>query len=90
MPIPEIPLNPPGKFWRVRFPRFKKIHIAREPKDQIFKTLCGRKIPCDSSYGESINSYRGDECGSCQNRTRIKKRRTRWKPERILVRLPKK
>jgi hypothetical protein len=61
--IPEIPLNSSAKFFRVRFPRFGKIHIAREPKDGVYKTLCGYKLSCSSTFGVSTTVYHGDECG---------------------------
>src|ERR1051326_6655180 len=88
MSIPEIPLNPRINFWRVRFPRFKKIHIAREPKDGVFKTLCGRKIPCDAAFGETIAFYPGDECRRCQKNTSVK-RWKRWRGQVLVVRLQK-
>src|SRR5690349_20795725 len=90
MPIQEVFLNPPGKFFRVRVSPFNKFHIAREKEDGGFKTLCGLVFSLGTNpFAVSITSYRGDECLRCQRCTRKKKRRTRWKAERILIRLQK-
>jgi hypothetical protein len=88
MPIPEILLNPQPKFFRVRYSRFRKVHIAREPKTDCFKTLCGRKIPCSSAYAETITSYRGDECLRCQQCTSKKKYKL-WQGWVRIIRLTK-
>src|SRR5207302_1747584 len=70
MSISENPQKP--KFYRVRFFRFGKVHIAREPKDGFYPLLCGLKTPCDRSFAESINFYIGDECLRCQRCTSVK------------------
>jgi hypothetical protein len=78
----------PRKFYRVRFPRFGKIHIARETQGECFKTLCGYKLPCSSTFAESITEYYGDECRRCQRCT-SKKQYKRWKGWITYIRLPK-
>jgi 7-cyano-7-deazaguanine synthase in queuosine biosynthesis len=76
------------KFYRVRFPRFAKIHIAREPRNEHFLTLCGRQIPTNAAFAESIDFYQGDECRRCQYCTKRKryKRYYGWVP---VIRLSK-
>jgi DNA-directed RNA polymerase subunit RPC12/RpoP len=86
--MPQVQKHSPRKFFRVRFPRFAKIHIAREAEDEVFKTLCGRKLPCSSTFAVSITAYHGDECLRCQRCT-SKKLYKRWKGWVTYIRLQK-